>query len=179
MISILSQLKNKCKPAAFYADIAEPGSFIYGYLLSSDENATAIHMIDKEGRDDGIIVLATDYIFKVEVDGMYSEKMKVLCADNDFNTYNLHEECGDIFRDWLLYAVNNGELVSFELCKSGCDDAVGFPVINENDVVVSLIDVYGNKDGTAYFSFSDITMLEFASENQRNIKKLYCKSITK
>lgn len=174
MLKVLYDLCSSKKDASFYSNPEKMNRFDYGTVFAVNDKEIALHLITPDGKDDGITVTAVENIFRVETDGLYSEKMNKLCTDTVRTQYNIDIKENNILKSVLSYAKETGELVSLELLESGDYDVVGFvKEIEEDQCTVMYVDEYGFEDGLTYFSVGDISELEFASEDERRIMKLW------
>ncbi len=174
MINKLYDFCTTKEKISVYTNVNEADKFIYGTILSVDENRIAINMINPNGDDDGIKAFAVNNIFRVENGGLYHKKMeKLLSLDNPPN-YNINFIENDIMKSILLFAQSTKHIVSVELCDSGYFDVVGFvSSIDKTDCEVQLIDEYGVNDGNAFISLLDITAVQLCSDDEKRIEKLF------
>lgn len=173
MLDILSKICLNKKRCCIYTDYDDMNKFCFGSVLAVNEKEIAIHLISPDGDDDGIVVMNTDDVIRVEVDGKYSEKMEKLCHGNVFNQYNLTDIADSILLSILSLANAQKQIVSVELLDSGYDDVIGFVESLEREVcVIKQIDEYGQEDGYSYISINDITQVSYSTQDEKRIMKL-------
>lgn len=174
MLKILFELYSSKKPASIYTDCEETSKFHFGYVLAVNEKEIALQLISPDGEDDGLTVINTENVFRVETDGQYSEKMKKLCSENAIHLYELPINNDDISESVLLSAVKKKQVVSIELLDSGYDDVTGFvESISDGECKIRLIDEYGCEDGYSYISVEDITKISCDTQDEKRIRRLW------
>lgn len=174
MLKILYELCSERKAASIYTDDNYMNKFHFGFVLAVNEKEFAIQMITPDGEDDGIKVMRVDYVFRVNVNGQYEEKMKKLCQNNIRNSYDLLIDNNDIKKSVIQYAFRQNQLVSIELIDSGYNDVVGFiESIDNNGCSIEQVDEFGYSDGISYINLEDITQVNLATQDEKRITKLW------
>lgn len=174
MLKILTELSQNGKPASIYTNREETNKFHYGYVLAVNESVLAIHTLSADGDSDGILVIPTDFVYRVAIDGLYDQKMKKLCsADLPVPLAGKIDPC-NIKESLLQAAVETQQIISVELIHSGYSDIFGFVKAIQNDrCKIREVDDYGFEDGDSYVMLDDITQIRYASEDENRIRRLW------
>lgn len=174
MLKILSELYSSKKTASIYDDRNETSKFHYGAVIGVNENNAAIENISPDGEWDGITLVNTEAIFRIEKDGLYDKKMKKLMKINAPELFRFTLNSENLTFSLLSLALETKKIVSLELCESGCYDITGF--VEESDeerCKIHLVDEYGENDGFSYILLSDITWISYDSEDEKRILRLW------
>lgn len=92
MINLLKSICNRKIPSCIYTDYNNTDKFHFGYVLAVNEQNIAIHMISPDGDDDGIIVMDTEKVIRVDNENLYATKMEKLSSDKDFLSFDIRFE---------------------------------------------------------------------------------------
>ena len=174
MLDVLYELAKEKEYACFYSN-PQLDKFKFGFVLAVNENEIAIHEISPDGEDDGIIVMPTERIYRVERNSQYLEKMKKLCSGTVIADWLTPIDESNILFSVLLNPVLRERIVSIELHDSGYYETSGFveEVKNDNCLVIRQVDDYGFEDGITYLKLEDVTELVISSDLQKRIQKLW------
>lgn len=151
-----------------------PDKFMYGRILASNEVDTAFYSISPEGGYDGVNMIPTDSISRIEVGGQYSAKMQSLIFENAYEQFS-HTLCDDNIRNQLLeLSFDENKVITIELLDSGYDDIYGIvkSVFDDGCIIINRIDEYGIDDGLVYIISDDITRITYENDRTRTIQKL-------
>lgn len=174
MMKILCDLYKSKEVASIYTNDQDTDKFHYGKVLAVNENEIAIQMISPDGNDDGIISLAVECVFRVDIGGQYAQKMEKLYSEDSLPDYTNLVDNDNIFMSLLSSAMKYKQIVSLELINSGYNDIVGVvEEIKDNECIVKVIDEYGNEDGLSYVLFTDITKIAYSTEDEKRMMLLY------
>lgn len=174
MYNCLKSLCNGNVRAAIYDGYDDTSRFKFGRLLCVDDTHFALAAISPNGDYDGIIVDEIEDVFRVDACGRYHDKMAKLeqiCWDKiEFPDFTQDE----IIQSLLRFAQNARRPISFELNNSGVKDVSGFvDGISDRVCKIHSIDEYGYSDGHSYIDMDSITQIEFDSEDEQRIARLY------
>lgn len=173
MLKVLYELAQSKEYAMFFGN-PETDKFKFGYVLAVNENEIAIQELSLDGEDDGIVVMDSNRIYKVERNGQYVDKMMKLSSNKKISDWLGRIDENKILESILLKDVLKDKIVSIELLDSGYYAASGFiDKIQKDQCSLKQIDEYGVEDGMAYFLLSDISELEISSQFEKRIQKLY------
>ncbi len=173
MIKKLYSLCENKEKVSLYTDYNESNNFSFGTILAVNDAEIAINMLTPDGEDDGIKVIDTESVFKVEEKGQYHEKMEKLCSMHNPVTYSFNIIDDDIMKSAVLFALNEERIASIELRDSGYFDVVGYvKSVDSDDCEIQVIDEYGYEDGICYISLYDITSIQTCSQDEKRIEKL-------
>ncbi len=173
MIGLLRELCASGKKAGIYTDEQEPSRFIYGKVLAVDENWVVLQLASPDGAYDGVVVMDTGCVFRIETDGKYGRRMEKLCSDGSFPDFCEKIDGENIMLSVLKIAKDRRTLVSFELCQSGYDDITGFvETADEGKCRIRQFTCDGEADGVSAVSLEDISQISFEGEDERRIMRL-------
>lgn len=174
MLKILSEICNSNKKASIYTNEQETNKFHYGTILAVNDKEIAISMISPKGEFDGVSVIPTDFVYRIETDGQYSEKMEKLCSDMYYDKFDKELDTSKIKESLLDIAVQTQQIVSLELVDSGYYDVVGFvKEIKDGCCRIRVVDEYGAEDGDSFVMLDNITQVCYASEDENLILRLW------
>ena len=178
MIKKMTEIKDHKEYVSIYADMNDSSKFIFGQIIAVNEKQVAIARINPNGEDDGIIVIQTARVYRLEHNSKYEKKLKQLMKHNSIITTFSSESNIDknILVFYLNVAFKSHRVVSLELCESGYEDIIGFikEVQSETETcVIEQVDSYGEYDGESYFRMGDITQLSFGSNDEKQMEILY------
>ena len=173
MINLLKNICNRKIPSCIYTNFNNTDKFHFGYVLAVNDQNIAIHMISPDGEDDGIIVMNTENIIRVDTENFYSKKMIKLSSDKNIFSFDIHFENDEILYSVLCYAFQKKYVVTIELCNSGYNDITGLiENIEDKTVKIKLFDEYGSFDGYSYVSSNDISILSLLSQDEKRLTRL-------
>lgn len=174
MINQLLDMYNKGIYFSIYTNHEESDKFNFGRLLYVDDNYSVIYRISPKGKYDGILVVQTDDIFRIESKSQYSSRMEKLCGGFNFKIDDIEFDNEDILSSVLSYAANTRRIITCELLKSGCDDVIGFvESVKDGELKLNQINQYGYDDGYSYVKVEDITRISYDSEDEQDLLKLW------
>lgn len=173
MLELLREKYKSSEYLSIYTNSDNTQSFHFGKIISVNKNETAIEMLSPKGEYDGIMVLSTDLIYRIETDGLYSEKMRKLYSLNEpLPSFDI--DCKRIKQEILELSMKHKKVVSIELENSGINDVVGIAKSVDNTLCcIKVIDDYGMQDGITYVNFNSITKICFDSQDEQIILELW------
>ena len=172
MIEILKKLLVSGETALIYTDDQNTAKFHYGIICGVNDTEVSINMFNQSGNYDGIIMISSDMVYRIEIDGQYHKKMEKLCSKTTKSFEMLDND--NIKNSLLNLALETQKIVSLELMNSGCYDIVGFlSDLNNRICQIKVIDEYGLEDGKAFVLTDSITKICYDSEDENNILKLW------
>lgn len=152
-------------------------AFIFGKVVHMDDRYCIIRRVAPDGSDDGLLLLETDGIFRIETDSKYIRKMQRIMGTArretpyDLDAYFRGESsCRTAL---LRFAKDGDRVLSIELLSGGVTDIMGrVQSVSEDGIAVRQIDEYGEDDGLSVCRPGDITQISIDSEAERIIEKL-------
>ncbi len=173
MIDILKEMCRKENYLSFYTDIEDTLSFHYGKILSVNKKHIVLYLISPGGLFDGILVIETWKIYRIEMDGQYKRKINKLCSFADLPVVDYTFDNEKIVNSIMKFALLNKTIISVELENSGFTDIIGFvDEINDDICKILQVDEYGCKDGFSYISINNITEVSCLSKHEKEIMSL-------
>lgn len=119
-------------------------------------------------------MLPTDWVYRIETDGMYEQKMSKLVSSNLNPLGNKKIDTSNIKKSLMEIAIDTQKIVSIELKDSEYYDVVGIVKKIENNICTILsVDEYGFEDGKTFIRTDDITSIRYDSEDENLILKLW------
>lgn len=170
-------LKIICEQEEFvslYTNKMDTTKFMWGKILSVNENQVMIQSISPNGEQDGIQTKLLDSVIRIEIYSQYAEKMKKLLRDStEYNNPVLHKTNENLFEVNLNFALKYNKIVSIELLNSGYNDIIGYVTdVNNGICKISQVDEYGNNDGISYIDIANITQISTDSIDEQRIQRL-------
>jgi hypothetical protein len=162
------------KVALIYTNSLETQKFSAGIVSEVFDNEIIMSHFLPIGKYDGYIVKRIIDIFKVELDSKYNIKIMNLSKMNDAKHDKLRRVDENGFLTLLTYAFESEKVVTIEMFDSGNNDAQGFVErINDNHCTISLLDEYGERDGSAILNIENISHLSCDGDDEITLKELY------
>lgn len=174
MLKVIEEFAKNRDYISLYTNCEDGSKFCYGRIVDFDDINLVFLMISPDGNYDGLLLKQISDIYRINKNDKYNERMQQLCMISDIENYLLnYEESDNVLRSVLLLSKNNNKIVSLELNDSGFDDIVGI-VSNVTDSVceITQIDFYGNLDGKAFVSLSNISQISFDSKTEQILQQL-------
>lgn len=171
MKSEIELLKNENKIMSFYTNDDETTKFGCGIILSINDELVLFKSITPFGEDDGIVCLYLDDIYRLNYNDKYDKKIAQLYSYDD--SYDVFKDA-DLSLEYILqYAKVNNYIVEIELFDSGLTDVTGYvDSVNDDNVIISSIDEYGEDDGKTLILIDNITCLSCNSMEARKLQRL-------
>lgn len=176
MEKLLRRLWKEGRRLSLYSNRGEPDKFDFGRLLCVSDAWYALECVCLSGEYDGVIVDSIKNVRRVECDGQYDEKMRKLCADEAFGSFEGTLEEARLRESLLDVAARTREVVSIELQGNDSDsfDSVGIVEKLEDGLCKLLeVDCYGYADGESYFRVEDVSMILYAGASERRRRRLW------
>lgn len=171
----LTELYNENAWVCLYHNPSDHNAFMFGRLLRVNESYIALLSVTPFGRYDGISVVQTRDIFRVEYNNQYEKSILQRMDWEDSPWHPVIDE--DIVRSLLSEAKSGCKVVSIELCESGINDIVGFvEKVEENVFSVRQVDSYGCSDGISVARIEDISLISCDAEEERMIQYAFSKT---
>ena len=168
-------MKDRLPPAdeivLIYSDFNDMNKFDAGKIVRIFEKEVLLAHYLPNGNYDGFKVIAIENIVKIEMNSLYSNKIKLLAQyhNTKHETINRFEKNG--FLTLLRYAKEFGKVVSVEMMDSGRNDIIGFVTrFDEKNCLFDQVDDYGNVDGQAIIDVSDISYLACDGDDENTIQ---------
>ena len=161
-------------PICIYNDADEPSKFKFGKIRAFNDSYTAIYEIAPNGSYDGVSVIMTDSITRIERGGQYAEKMRKLTSPESYELFPHSISNEHIREDVLSIAAKEQGIVRLEILESGIFDVIGIIERIDGGVVsVQLVDEYGYKDGNTDILLGAITAIAYCGDEERTIGRLF------
>lgn len=174
MLNLLKKLCSEGKYVSVFFGSSNDSKFIYGKILCVNEKFAAIYMLDLKGNYGGIVAHRTEDILRIEIGGLYGEKMNRLSTSSPAHPEPWPLDEDHIIESLLQKAQDARKIVSIELQDSGYDDEVGFVEnLTCNLCVVRKINEYGVEDGEAIMKIQNITQIACESESEEIVEMLF------
>lgn len=138
------------------------------------DNEIILNHYLSNGKYDGYIVKQISDIYKIETDSKYVRKIKILSEINKAKHDQLCRVKESGFLSLLTYAYETKKVVTIELIDSGDNDATGFvQQIDDKYCTISMLDQYGENDGTVIFEIRNVSNLSCDGNDEAILKQLY------
>lgn len=171
-IEKIYQLEKEKKYVSVYSNSQELTKFIFGKIVGCNENHVVIAAYTPHGLYDGIILIETECICKIEYDNLYAAKMIKLIGLNKKN----HDDYAfkdDLLMSVLKYSMQKEYFMTLELLNSGYDDAIGIvESLAQEYFTIQSVDEYGTLNGSVSVRYSDVTKLSVNSIDEMYLKEI-------
>lgn len=161
---------SKQSVVSVFCDSLNPDKHLTGWICASSENVVMIKHISPRGLYDGFILVQSDDIYRIDVDGKYEQKMRYLYkAKKQEHPHFLIEE--DLYTSLLLFCKTQELIISLELADGILS---GFVVAFDDEcITMKLVDNYGDSNGQTVVINSEIVSISADTQNEQDIKLLY------
>lgn len=171
MENLMRKLQAEGAWVSVYTNIYDCEKFAFGRIICVGESFFAMATLALNGDNDGIAVLLTKDVFRIETDSKYGQKMVRLHQPFRSQPWlpALREDA--MVLSALQEVKKANRLVSVELreerdaCMTGWVENV-----DEHMVELRQVDEFGNPDGTGWALLEDISSLSFDSEQEKWIE---------
>lgn len=171
---MFEKLKKLCKEGtfgSFYTSPERPSQFKYGCILAVNDDELLMLEISPEGNFDGLSLLDTSLVYRVEVDAQYHKRMELLTKPFKKPVVEISDE--RIKHSFLRYIASEKRIAIFSVGES--EDAFnGFVTeISDNICTIKQVDYYGKDDGISYLEIGEITSIAFDSAEAQELNVLW------
>lgn len=160
---MLDILKKVCKDGdltAIYTNRNDYDSFSVGYILGVTEESFIIKHLSSRGEFDGYSVRKTDDVYRIETDGIYLKKIKLLSEQKRGNeSLPSIDTNGEFLLNAIKYAIDNKFVATICIDESACDIVGYIKSMDNNHVRVLQITEYGENNGETVFPLQEILKL--------------------
>ena len=169
MLEVLKKCCETKKPVSLYVDPDRPTAFRYGEVLAVNGEELLTLMVSPEGNYDGLLLLSTPDIYRIEVDTQYNKRMEILTKPFEKPALQVSET--NIKQDLLGYLAAEGRIASFSI---GNGETVYGTVTERSDgyCTIRQVDYYGKADGISYLDTSEISTIEFDPDEMQELNTL-------
>lgn len=166
---IKESMINEGKILSIYSDKKNTNVFYAGRLIAFDDKYILIHSLNSDGRDDGLLCLNKDYVYKIDYDGEYEKHLNEV---SKFEKYDLSFN-GNILLCLLQYSKLKEYMVEFEIYNNEDSYNTGYIKELSNDwVSVQMVNEDGINDGETNILIDSISLLGSNSISCRKIENL-------
>ena len=176
-----TQFKKNCL-MEIYTECDE--SFLVGFYLSSFDEYSLLHLLDEQGKIDGIYLIKNKFIKNTNYETEYLEKINLYAEfwkiNSDKNIFNIGLKQKNISNigDILKYIKENKIISSFKINKKKYIITGYIKSINKTNIEVQEIDLETAKEfeTTSYFLKDNILLIEIDSVNNRLLDYAHLKN---
>ncbi len=173
-MSVFSNEFTKGQIMSFYDQTVEDGVFHVGRYLCKDDDFVLFQAISTRGYDDGLYLIPTDYIFRIDIDDDYTKRIERLFALQKQHCPELSFSGEKSILIQLIDYAEKNRLVTSLFFEDG-EDITGqmIDVDPEGDRVrVQMLTQDGEKNGTSFVSIDRIEKVVCDSGLERMIEML-------
>ena len=172
MLQYITALSADQEPVCLYDDRETPAKFRFGKIMYANETELLLYEISRYGAFDGLSLLQTANVYRIEKNGQYRERMKILMQSNIFPEVHLDIQNGKIKHSFLRNLAASEKIVSVVL--EGDETVTGMVErVDDTALVMRQIDYYGCEDGQAAIALDTITGITCDSREERALELLW------
>ncbi|MGC4379156.1 hypothetical protein WD019_19885 [Fictibacillus sp. Mic-4] len=179
-ISIFERSIKKKEVLSTYLNQFDPEKCSVGFIESISSEQFIMKHVTPEGMSDGYIVRKLEDVFRIDSNGEYEKRIKLLYTlqnqkHEDFTDKNTISGNTNLFKESLMIAKKKDLIVSVCIDETETqDDIIGFVKdVNSEEVTISRISFEGFSDGESTFYLEDINKLNCDTSDEKIIKLLY------
>lgn len=160
--------------ASFYCDIQTPESHLTGLIGAYDEDFLIVKHISPDGLYDGFILVRTNDVFRIDLNGLYEDKVRKLyeCKNQS------HPDCffeDDLCSSLLDYSQRCNKMVSVEI---GNDTITGLVHgYNSEYIYLTVFDKFGRNNGETVIACDKVISIAVDTSIESNIHLLVTTSL--
>jgi len=180
VISTLQKLMKHNTIVSIYPDINNSECFSVGFIEAMSNDHIIIKSISKNGQYDGYIIRKIENIFRVDFDGDYEKRLKILYEIQKQEHHKLIQKKArkdtNLFREALKSSMSNKYVVSIELIFTDEEEGEGLfgwvKNISETEVLISKLSYYGHDDGCSIIRFDNIAAINCDTDDEIALRLL-------
>lgn len=172
-------LKRACEEhlvASVYPNADESDHFSAGFVECISNEHVLLQSISTAGLYDGYVLRRMDQIFRVNTDGEYENRLRLLYEIQAQTHKPLTSQQSEENRNLLVEVLENSiahHLVVGIGLSNGADDINGWvKEISDSHVTISNISYYGNPDGMTTILLSDIDLINCDTDDEIALRLL-------
>ncbi len=174
MFDVLSKLCRERELAAIYSDRDDCDRFSVGYILNIDHSRILIEHIGPNGVFDGYSIINSDYIFRIETESAYLDKIRTL---NKLKNEKMHgsplKSSENLLIDFIDHIIANGIFVKMSIDLDSLD-IKGYIDEKSGDILtIRQVSDYGNYDGKTFISIDDIERISIEDSECTDLALLF------
>lgn len=155
---------------SIFCDPTNPSKHLTGWICASSDDVVMIQHISPHGMYDGYILVQSDDIYRIDVEGEYEKKMYILYTNKRQNHPNvLIEE--NIYSSLLDFCKSEHLVISVELEDSTLTGFV--TAFDDEHIALALLDDYGNSNGQTVIMNRLVISFAVDTEKEQDIKLLH------
>ncbi|SHF13925.1 hypothetical protein SAMN05444392_10882 [Seinonella peptonophila] len=181
-MDLLSRLEQSIKDTEVvnvFSNQYEPNAASVGFIDQLSENQFLMKHITPEGLSDGYMIRRIDDIFRVDLNGEYEQRLRLLYDlrnqhHEDFIQISVDSQT-NLFREALMVAQKKNLIVS--ICIDEAEeqaDITGFVKhINMEEICISKVSFNGLEDGESFLYVKDLVKLNCDTTEEKLLKVVY------
>ena len=170
---MLENFKKNKKLVSLYSNVENKDAFNVGFIVDYDSKFLLLNSISEYGKNDGILLIYIDDIFRIDIDSNYENKLLRLLNNKEITNYKF-KKIGSCIEKLFNYAKENNSIISISFFDSDYkSDVIGkVKSYNTNLVEICCYDEYGKVDGISYINISEINYASLDSLDEKMITNL-------
>lgn len=176
ILACLKNAKRNGHVVSLHSDPTNQSRCVVGYIDQIDDAWIRLKAISPEGENAGYEVRPLDAIFRVDVNGIYENKIEYLLQNID-NIYQKNDLTYSVGIDGILITTlkeaKEKKLIVTLWTEDEDDSIIGLiDKVNESTVNILSIDDYGKKDGLILITIDEIVSIDCDNRQSQIIKFL-------
>lgn len=160
---------DEAKIISIYSNKENTNVFYAGRLIAFDDKYVLIQSLNPAGKDDGLLCLNKENVYRIDYDGEYEKHLKEV---SKFEKYDLSVN-GNILLCLIQYSQEKKYMVEFEIYNNEDSYNTGYiKEINNDFVVIQVVNEEGLIDGESNILIDSISLLGSNCISCRKIEKL-------
>ena len=162
---------------SIFTDIYNKEKCSTGFIKSIDKTDILLKHLNQNGESDGYILRRIEDIYRIDIDGLYENKLKKLYYYKNEEHDKLLLENKNIRYELLLFAEQHRKFLEISIDYDNEQEIiVGYikRIDTENDnFFINKVNSYGVDDGITVIHIDDIISLNYDSNDARDLSILY------
>jgi|GEM_PF-2002604 hypothetical protein len=175
MYDILKQAYENKFLTSLYTNRNDYCKFNVGYVLNVSDNWCLLKLISPHGEFDGYSVRTIDDVYRLEIDGLYINKIETLYKHKIYRGKEIPEinSSGDILLDAIDYAFINKLIVIICIGEDASDIFGYIEYYDNNKIKILQMTDYGQKNGETIFGINEIRRMNINDMDCMDLEILY------
>lgn len=171
---ILEKIIKNNSVVSIFTDLIERSKCTVGYVCLYNDEEVLIKLLDENGEYDGYGWRKIEYIYRLDIDGLYENKLKMLYELKKQSNNDMCEniDVDNILQQILYFAKKNDRIIEISIDVNNEQELiVGLidSIIDNETITINRVNTDGKPDGIIVINISDIVSLNCDTKDSRDL----------